>query len=261
MGPEVSMSLTLRFCVVLVAFCAGVPAQDHVTVDEILALLSAGVSTADVDSLVERRGAPAAVQESDLLTVRAAGGSDELQRRLATRLRSHQRLRDLAARFDVWQHEPFGISFLHPKGWMVSPSLGEDRALISVQRDGADPLGWFDTPRLFVWVQRNTPFPRSSQPELAAKIARLVEARMATAGMEPRNLTAGLAQRGSRAAPEHRMLATAPETRFQGSLILRTRIMGDGAVVTIGYACTAGDEESVRALFAEFSRSLSVRTR
>ena len=255
------MSLTLRFCVVLVAFCAGVPAQDQVTVDEILALLSAGVSTADVDSLVERRGAPAAVQESDLLTVRAAGGSDELQRRLATRLRSHQRLRDLAARFDVWQHEPFGISLLHPKGWLVSPSVGEDRALITIQRDGVDSLGWFDTPRLFVWVQRKTPFPRSSQPELAAKIARLVEARMATAGMEPRNLTAGLAQRGSRAAPEHRMLATAPETRFQGSLILRTRIMGDGAVVTIGYACAAGDEESVRALFAEFSRSLSVRTR
>ena len=58
---------------------------------------------------------------------------------------------------------------------------------------------------------------------------------------------------------EYGMVATVPGLRFEGKLVLRTRVLADGAVVTLGFTCAGGDEAVVRDLFQELDGSLELR--
>lgn len=247
----------------VVVFSSMVSAQRSTSIatDEILVLLRAGVSPAEVEGLVARRGGPRAVTEADLEAVRAAGGTDATLAVLARRLEAHATLRRLARTHDTWSHEGAGVSLIHPRHWIVSPTIGSDSALVTIQRDAAGPRSWFRTPRIFVWVQRGTPFPRSSQPELAGKVARLISKRLESAGMEPRGFAAGLGEIAGESCPEHRLTATVPRLEFDGTLLIRTRVLLDGTVVSIGYSCSQGDEESVKKLFGDVADSIAVAPR
>jgi len=246
-----------------VMFCSLVSAQsaNPVATDEIMALLRAGVPSAEVAALVTRRGAPEMVTEGDLKAVEAAGGSKKLMSVLARRHEAHTELRRLAMNFDTWSHEGAGVTLIHPRAWLVSRKVENDRALISIQRDPEGERIWFRTPRLFVWVQRGTPFPQSSEPELAAKIARLVARRLGGAGMDPRAQVTGRGKLSGQTCPEHSMTATVPRVEFHGTMVVRTRVLDDGTVVTAGYTCSIGDEDTTRKLFDEFANTLAVAPR
>jgi len=241
----------------LLTFSAMHPAQ--VTMDEIVGLLAAGVSSPEVHELLERRGPPTGIIEGDIQRVEEFGAGEALLAQLGRQLDIHRRLLELAEDFEVLRDPVAGVSLLHPRGWVVSPERSHDAWFLTVEREAARPAAWFQVPRLFVWVQRGTPMPRRAQPEIGRKIQQLVLARLSRAGMKPRKLHAGMGLLSGQPAPQHSLRAEVPELRFQGQLVLRSLVLPGGTVVCAGFTCAQWDLDATRAAFEELARTLEVR--
>ncbi|MAG57487.1 MAG: hypothetical protein CMJ83_14440 [Planctomycetes bacterium] len=257
MSSAIKAALVATF-LVLVSVPSAAQAKT-LTVDEVLTLLKAGVPSTDVLALLERRGGPTGVVEGDLDAARSAGAKDPLISHLGDRLKSLVKLRALAAAYDVFENRKWGVSLLHPKGWVLSPlQQSEDSWFLSIQREAAPASAWFKTARLFVWIQKGTSLPARAQPEIARKMVAVISRRLRAAGMEPGDPRTSLAMLGRQAAPEYQLRATMPHQRFKGTLTLRTRVLADGTVVCAGFACSDGELPTTRPLFEELARSLSL---
>lgn len=255
MGLEDEMTGTLRTTLMGAVLCTIGMGQTGVRAEEILVLLNAGVPSAEIGDLVENRGLMGPVLEAQWEAAQTGGAEEGLLEVLASGLESQVRLKNLAARFEVWNDGASGVSVLKPNGWTLTSRRDRGSTMVTMRspRDVLAP-GWFTAPRIFVWVQRDTPFHGQTGDLLGTRIAAMIADRLEGAGV---GSVAKLDTGTSKGDTRYRV--TGPDGRLSGLLGIRTRARPDGTVLCTGYVCANGDERLVESVFPEVVESVVVR--
>ena len=113
-------------------------------------------------------------------------------------------------------------------------------------------------PGMFVLIQEHTPFPVACEPYLARKLSRVMAKRLLGWGAR---LDAGASARGRvgrREVPEHKISVGDPRRKFKGDLVVRTRVLENGTVILVGFACGDSERDAVRRLFQTVAESLDI---
>ncbi len=237
---------------------AVLPAQGPITVSEVLVLLEAGVGSDDVLESLDRGGSPGDVTGADVARAAAAGASPALLARLEAGLVTLRRIQDLAGRYDVYEDPGLGLGMLVPRDWAVTACPRQGGTVILVRPRNASATGWFRGPTVFLSIQDGTGFPPSMDAEIADRVRALVVRRLDAAGMNPRELAAAAGPLGPGDAPEARITGQEPGVPYPGVLVLRTRVLPGGRVLTLGGSAPDEEAAALRTHLDEIGATLAL---